>query len=681
MANLRALGRKPALLSCFFAVSLSATLLLPVAAGAGTGSHPTAEARAVVDAQVGPAHPQAEVRRAPERRPGAAAQRAARRPAQPGPTQAGLPSGLDLLLGRRAGSGQSVPHASISCLAPGGLWSSTGTWSGGVVPTSADDVTITNGCTVTIDTAAAALNLTVVNGGTLQYEDTTARTLTVGANVTVNAGGSFQTAATGAQTGHVLSLGGSLVNAGAIDFSTNSDTAGAGIAFTGATDASLINTGTLDLRSTNGVTLNKGTSAASTLDLQPGGAITVLGSNTAGFLTITNGTFKISGSSAFSSPIFTLPAYTIPVTGGLWLNDANATVVGQNGSPTNNGSLRVTAGTLNVGTVGSNAMGAGVGAAFIFEGGTTNVAGRLTSASAFVTYTQSGGSVNICNVGPCTVAPSFGLTGGTGVVTKISGGTINLVQANSGSPDYNETGTMVYSGGTLNVGTAATATTFVFRVQGQTPNVVVDNTTNNKTLNLSGQLNVWGNLTINAGATVNVNPGTAQTLLQIGPTITNNGAIITNTTNSGTVNFAGSLQALGGGYAQTYTGTGTVGTPSVRLSSLSVQNAPGVTIDPGVSALNVNRVNAFYGAISNSDKISVGAGDATALFIQRGATGIAFPAGSFAQAPSFNVGSGGLTEVYSQSQTPVTTGPEIPGTPDDPRDADHQPDGRHDRRR
>ena len=213
--------------------------------------------------------------------------------------------------------------------------------------------------------------------------------------MTVNAGGSFQTAATGAQTGHVLSLGGSLVNAGAIDFSTNSDTAGAGIAFTGATDASLINTGTLDLRSTNGVTLNKGTSAASTLDLQPGGAITVLGSNTAGFLTITNGTFKISGSSAFSSPIFTLPAYTIPVTGGLWLNDANATVVGQNGSPTNNGSLRVTAGTLNIGTVGSNAMGAGVGAAFIFEGGTTNVAGRLTSASAFVTYTQSGGSVNI----------------------------------------------------------------------------------------------------------------------------------------------------------------------------------------------------------------------------------------------------------------------------------------------
>ena len=660
MANLRALGRKTALLPCFFAVSLIAILLLPVAAGASTGSQSTAQARAVVDAQIGQAHPQA-ARRAPERHTGAAAQRAARRPSQPGPTRAALPSGLDLLLGHRSGSGSAVPHASISCVAPGGLWSSTSTWSGGIVPTSADDVTITNGCAVTIDTAAAALGLAVVNGGTLQYEDTTARTLTVDADVTVNAGGTLQSAATGAQTGHLLLVGGNLVNAGAIDFSTNSDTAGAGITFTGATDAVLMNTGTLDLRSTGGITENKGASAGSTLDLQPEGAITVQGSNTLGFLTITNGTFKISGSSAFTSPVFTLPGYTIPATGGFWLNNANATVVGQNGSITNNGSLRVTAGTLNLGTVGSNTVGAGLGAAFTFEGGTTNVAGRLTSSNTFVTYTQSGGSLNICTVGPCTVAPSFGLTGATGVVTKISGGSINLVQANTAATpvDYNETGTMVYTGGTLNVGTAATATNFVFRVQGQTPNVVVDNTTNNKTLNLSGQLNVWGNLTINTGTTVNVNPGTAQTLLQIGPMITNNGAIVTNANNTGTVNFAGSLQAVGGGYAQTYTGTGTLG-GGLRLGTLSVQNAAGVTIDPGVSAFNVDRINAFYGAITNADKISVGSGDATALVVQRGATGIPFAAGSFGAAPNYNIGSGGLTLVYSQSQTALTTGPEIP---------------------
>ena len=171
---------------------------------------------------------------------------------------------------------------------------------------------------------------------------------------------------------------------------------------------------------------------------------------------------------------------------------------------------------------------------------------------------------------------------------------------------------MVYSGGTLNVGTAATATNFTFRAQGQAPAVVVDNTTNNKTLVLSGQLNVWGTTTINPGTAVNLTSSTTvgQTLLQIGPSVMNNGAIVVSGNNLGTLNFAGSLQALNGGYAQNYTGTGTFGAAGLRPATLSVQNAPGVTLDPSVSALNVYRVNAFYGPIANSDKITIGAGDA-----------------------------------------------------------------------
>ena len=317
--------------------------------------------------------------------------------AQPAPNApAMLPSGLDRLRGRVFGASPYAPLAAISCVAPGGLWSSGATWSGGVVPTAADNVSIGSGCTVTIDTAAAALDLTVLSGGVLQYEDTTARTLTAAGNVTVAGGGIFQSATAGTQTAHVLSVGGHLLNAGTIDFSTNADTAGAGITFTGAANATFANIGTLDLRSTNGVILNKGTSGASTLDFLPGGTITVQGANTAGFLTIGNGTFRISGSGAFSNPLFSVAAYTIPVTGGLWLNNANATVVGQNGTPTNNGPLRVTAGTLNVGTLGTHVMGAGVGAAFTVEGGTLNFAGRLVSANTFITYTQSGGTVNVC---------------------------------------------------------------------------------------------------------------------------------------------------------------------------------------------------------------------------------------------------------------------------------------------
>ena len=112
----------------------------------------------------------------------------------------------------------------------------------------------------------------------------------------------------------------------------------------------------------------------------------------------------------------------------------------------------------------------------------------------------------------------------------------------------------------------------------------------------------------------------------------------------------------------------------MRLSTLSVQNAPGVTIDPSVSALNVNRVNAFYGAITNSDKIAIGSGDAIALVVQRGATGIPFPAGSLDVAPTFNIGAGGLTLVYAQSQGRDDDRPGDPEHADRAQHPDHQPE-------
>src|SRR6185295_2346205 len=54
----------------------------------------------------------------------------------------------------------------ISSTAAGGLWSAPGTWVGGVVPTSTDNVTIVDSSTVTIDTAAVAFTVTVGTGGT-----------------------------------------------------------------------------------------------------------------------------------------------------------------------------------------------------------------------------------------------------------------------------------------------------------------------------------------------------------------------------------------------------------------------------------------------------------------------------------------------------------------------------------
>ncbi|MEO6324171.1 MAG: hypothetical protein ABIT01_07645, partial [Thermoanaerobaculia bacterium] len=72
------------------------------------------------------------------------------------------------------------PASPIVSTAAGGPWSVPATWTGGVVPISADTVTIADGATVTIDTAAVAFSLTIGQGasGILEYEATTARTLT-----------------------------------------------------------------------------------------------------------------------------------------------------------------------------------------------------------------------------------------------------------------------------------------------------------------------------------------------------------------------------------------------------------------------------------------------------------------------------------------------------------------------
>ncbi len=562
------------------------------------------------------------------------------------------------------GTQATTAAANISSTVVGGNWSVAGTWVGGVVPSSADNVTIVSGSTVTVDTAAACNNLTV--SGTLQYEDTaTARSLAAGGTVTVNSTGILRASSIASVTGtHTFSVGLDLINNGTMDFNlVGAGTSNVGMTFTGANNAAWT-TGAASTTDVATVTMNKGTSNANTLTFTPAGTFTVLGAGTSGFLTITNGTFKISGSAALSNPIFAVAAYTIPATGGFWLNNANCTVVGQAGNSTMNGLLRLTAGTFNEGLVSGNAMtSAATTVNVIVEGATLNIASRFAfTGGAPSAFTMSSGTVNVTTVGS-TAATGFGFAAGS--IFTMSGGTINLVQASTTAPDYNVGSTALISGGTLNVGTAATTAASTFRIQGQMPNVVIDNTTNTKNANLNGQMNVWGNLTINTGCTLNLNPGTAQVLLQIGPTITNNGAIVVNTNNTSQVVFGGNLQltSVGGvGSPQTYTGTGTFGTAAVSVGTLGLQNGGNLTLTGGVSALNVLRVNLLFGNIIGSGAINLGNGGTSQEIVQRGVTSNVLPAGAFDVAPVFNIGSGGLIEVYAPSTGVINTGFEIPPT-------------------
>jgi Peptidase family C25/Fibronectin type III domain len=561
-------------------------------------------------------------------------------------------------------SGSQATNAAgvINSTAAGGLWSSTATWVGGVLPGAGDNVTIVNGATVTIDTAAVALSVTVGQGtsGILQYETTTARTLTVGQSVTVATNGVLQSAATGTVTTHVLSVGGDLTNNGTIDFSTNANTAAAGIIFTGATDAAftLGASSTTDLKQTAGVTLNKGTNNTPVLTFTPGGTFTVLGANAVGFLTITTGTFKLSGANAFSNPVFNAAAYSIPAAGGFWMNNANATVVGLNGSPTVTGMFRMSQGTFNIGIATGNSMGFASGSNINVEGGTINATGRFGVAASgnAITYNQTGGTITVCTIGNAsTTLASFDL--GTGVgTTNISGGTIIVQLANtavSGPRDFRNqsglTGIITVTGGTVQLGNAASGAAKAFSIAGVFPNLVISNASAGHSATFLAPAvfnNISLNITINTGTTLNIGNNV---FLMNGATLTNNGTL---TANGASSNFVWFLTTA----PQLYTGSGTVTAP---VTNFAVQADLGLTIDAASSNIVVGALRLFSGNVTNANKITLGNGGATTGIVQIGNTTTPTAAGVFDVPLTFNLGTGGQTLSYLRTTLTRTTGPEV----------------------
>src|SRR5213079_1762371 len=100
-----------------------------------------------------------------------------------------------------------------------------------------------------------------------------------------------------------------------------------------------------------------------------------------------------------------------PSTGGIWMNNANATIAALGGSPTMSGLLRMTAGTYNVGTAAGNSMSGATTSNFIIEGGMMNFASRLLVTSASARFNMSAGTINTNIVGnTASASPHFGFT-------------------------------------------------------------------------------------------------------------------------------------------------------------------------------------------------------------------------------------------------------------------------------
>lgn len=572
------------------------------------------------------------------------------------------------LSGVLSGSQTTGAPGNVACNGAGGLWSATSTWGGGAVPTGGDNVTIGSGCTVTVDTAATALSMTVQSGGILEFESAAARLLTVVLGVTIDNGGTVRSNTSGTVTTHQLFVGTDLTNNGTLDFSTNSDTAGAELRFTGAANNSFSGTGaTTDLRL---LTIQKGAGTVNatspTLDINLSN-MSVRGLTTggiSGFLNtaVFNGIVKFSGSNTFSDQVFQTAGYSIPGTGGVWFNNPNFTVTPLNGSPTVTGLLRMTQGTLNIGTSTGNSMAFATGSTINIEGGAVNAAGRfgVSASTSIINFSMSNGTVTVQTAGnTSTTLAGFDLGTSLSSTISLTGGTIVVQLANtaaSGPRDYrNQAGTGIagVTGGTLQLGNASSGAAKNFTMRGVVPNLVITNTSANHTaqwdITLTNYNNISRNITINAGNTLNLGN---VVFLFYGTTLTNDGTLTHNGASSNTVIFTD--------YAPvTYTGSGNVTAP---LTALAVQATQGFTIDSATSGITVNAVRLFFGSVINANKLTIGNGGATTATIQIGNTTTPTAAGTFDSTPTFNPGTGGIVFSYLRTESSRVMGPEIPAS-------------------
>ncbi len=378
-----------------------------------------------------------------------------------------------------AGSVTMTSGGILSCT--GIITGRLGTWTAG---TGTVEFTATN--TLPTDNKVIFNNLTMSGGTT-----TLSGNLDVLGNILINGSATLNGAT------NTLSVSGDWTNNGT--FTGNTGT----VSFLKNGNPTISGTG---LNNFNLIRVNLGASINNTLEV-----LAAHFNAPDGFLTIINGTFKLSGSFTFASTFVVGPTYNIDPGTGFWINNPNVTVTAQAGGISVRGLLRLTAGTFNVGTGVDNSLVYVTGSAINIEGGELNIAGQFTrnNATATTSYTQSGGIVTV--VGQGSTNPTFAGfdLGAVGSTFTMSNGTIVIRNATSAPFDYlNSSSVATVTGGTLQIGDAASGNAQVFRIQSARPigNLLISNATAQAVKPIaqlaSSGLSVVNNITLQSGTTL-----------------------------------------------------------------------------------------------------------------------------------------------------------------------------------
>jgi hypothetical protein len=345
---------------------------------------------------------------------------------------------------------QATTAAGNKVSAGSGNWSAASTWSPNGVPTAADNVTIGNGHIVQIQTSGQCNNL-VVGGGTsgiLEYNNGgTAYTFTVNNNLTINAGGIFRIPANSNATSS-LTLKGNVINNGTLNFAADLNSL---VKAYFRKDGSLSVSGTGATTQFHTMDIDLGSTGTNTLDIS-----TSSFSATTGFLTLTNGFFKLS-----STNVATLSPFTSSVSfarnSGMWLNTPNTTYSFVS-TVASQGKFIVSGGTVNIGDAANEDLY--VSGTLSLTSCVLNVAGKIYSGVNSLTCSINGGTITVPTVGSTnTGSAPFQISGAGSSFSQTGGKIIVQYEGGSGAQDLgyvNTASSGAVTGGTLQLGTALT---------------------------------------------------------------------------------------------------------------------------------------------------------------------------------------------------------------------------------
>ncbi|WP_415579925.1 T9SS type A sorting domain-containing protein [Flavobacterium longum] len=429
-------------------------------------------------------------------------------------------------------------------------WFNTGNWASGAIPTASDNVIIPSSAPNQPNIGAAGA---------------------VCGNINIDSGASLSMSS---GTNYTLSVAGDWINDGTFNRGIGT------VLFNGAISYQEIggaSTTAFNLLTINKSLVNHTVEATAVITLN----------NVTTPLTLTSGTFKLSG----ASTVTLFPGGgTIGTNARLWNNGATINM-GNANYFLNSGILKITAGTVNVGSGGSANMIYLNGGTLDMQGGTLNITGRFSSNSgtSYGTYSQSGGVVNVATfASTSTSRGAFDLASGT--TFNQTGGRLVISRASSYSLDYvNISATHSVSGGSIEAGNSFTPANQTIRFASSVPyyDFVVNTNNNPKAQAQSVAMTINNNVAV------------------LGGTFDANGLDVTvggNWINNGTFTPGASTVAFSGGTPQTVSGsTGTT------FNNLTLSNASGLTLSGGSNiSVNGNLMLASGILTTGSNKVIMG---------------------------------------------------------------------------